>query len=134
MSFLLFIKSENRRAEQVLSGGLVPVGEGRLWGEGVGGWIWSKYCVHVYVSGKMRPAETIPGMGGRGNKREWQKGWIQLWYIVRTFVNITMCSLYNNNKKKRKEKKSSSPKLCQNTLEPRSARPQRGLLYSGCGP
>jgi hypothetical protein len=22
-----------------------------------------KYCVHIYVNGKMRPVETIPGMG-----------------------------------------------------------------------
>jgi hypothetical protein len=27
------------------------------------------------VNGKMRPAETIPGMGkGRGNKGEWWRG------------------------------------------------------------
>jgi hypothetical protein len=25
-----------------------------------------KYCVHMNVSGKMRPGETIPGIGGRG--------------------------------------------------------------------
>jgi hypothetical protein len=25
--------------------------------------IWCKYCVHMYVNGKMRPLETIPGMG-----------------------------------------------------------------------
>jgi hypothetical protein len=29
-----FIKTENRSVEQVLSGGLVPVGERRMWGEG----------------------------------------------------------------------------------------------------
>jgi hypothetical protein len=29
----------------------------------VGAWIWCKYCVHMYVNGKMRPVETIPGMG-----------------------------------------------------------------------
>jgi hypothetical protein len=37
MSFRFFTKTENRRKEQVLSGGLVPVGEERLWGEGIGG-------------------------------------------------------------------------------------------------
>jgi hypothetical protein len=26
--------------------------------------------------------------------------WIQLWYIVRTFVNVIMCPQYNNNKNK----------------------------------
>jgi hypothetical protein len=41
---------------------------------------------------KMRPAETVPGMGG-----EWWRGWIQLWYTVRTFVNVTVYPLYNNN-------------------------------------
>jgi hypothetical protein len=40
----------------------------------------------------MKPAETIPGIG-EGDKEEWWKGWIQVWYIcciVRTFVNATM--------------------------------------------
>jgi hypothetical protein len=37
----------------------------------------------------MRPVETIPGMGA-GVKGEWWRGWIQLWYIGRTFVNIKM--------------------------------------------
>jgi hypothetical protein len=23
-----------------------------------------KYCVHMYINGKMKPVETIPGMGG----------------------------------------------------------------------
>jgi hypothetical protein len=39
---------------------LVPVGGGGC-GERVQE---SKYCVHVYINGKMRPVETIPGMGG----------------------------------------------------------------------
>jgi hypothetical protein len=41
----------------------------------------------------MIPVETIPGMGGREDKGEWWKRWIQLWYIqyiVRTFVNATI--------------------------------------------
>jgi hypothetical protein len=29
-----------------------------------------KYYVLVYENGKMRPAETIPGMGGEGDKGE----------------------------------------------------------------
>jgi hypothetical protein len=37
MSFFSFIKSENRWAEQVLSGRLVPVRGGRMWRKGVGG-------------------------------------------------------------------------------------------------
>jgi hypothetical protein len=35
----------------------------RRWGKGVGGGIWCKYCVHMYENAKMRPVETIPGMG-----------------------------------------------------------------------
>jgi hypothetical protein len=30
-----------------------------------------KYCVHMYVNGKMRPVETVPGMGAEGDKGEW---------------------------------------------------------------
>jgi hypothetical protein len=37
MSFFSFTKSENRRMEQVLPGGLVSVGGGKRWGKGVGG-------------------------------------------------------------------------------------------------
>jgi hypothetical protein len=39
--------------------------------KGVGGWICCKYCVHMYVNGKMKPVETIPGTG---DKREWWGG------------------------------------------------------------
>jgi hypothetical protein len=34
--------------------------------------------------------------GGR-NKGEWWRRWIQLWYTVRTFVNVTMFLQYDNN-------------------------------------
>jgi hypothetical protein len=69
--FVFFLtKLENRRAKQILSGGLVPVGGGRMRGEGMGGGIWCKYCVHMYINGKMRPVETAPGMVGKG-KGEW---------------------------------------------------------------
>jgi hypothetical protein len=51
---------EDERAKQVLSW----EGEEKMWGKGVGGWIWYKYCVHMYVNGKMRLIETIPGMKG----------------------------------------------------------------------
>jgi hypothetical protein len=56
----------------------------------------------MYVNEKMRPVETVPG---RGDK-EWWRGSMQLWYILRTFVNVVsaaMFSQYNNNKKKRKK-------------------------------
>jgi hypothetical protein len=39
-----------------------------MWGKGVGG---CKYCIHMYVNGKMRPVETISGMGGGRDKGEW---------------------------------------------------------------
>jgi hypothetical protein len=44
----------------------------------------------------MRPVETIPG----GGQRRMMEGWIQLWYSVRNFVNITMYPQHNNNKSK----------------------------------
>jgi hypothetical protein len=50
----------------------------------------------VYVNGKMRPVETIPGMG-EGDKGEWW-GWIQTWSIINTFLNFTMYPQYNNKK------------------------------------
>jgi hypothetical protein len=40
------------------------------------------------VIGKIIPVETIPGM--REIKENGRGGWIQVWYIVRTFVNATM--------------------------------------------
>jgi hypothetical protein len=30
--------------------------------------MWSKYCALIYENGKMRPVETVPGMGGEGVK------------------------------------------------------------------
>jgi hypothetical protein len=54
-------------------------------------------------NGKIRSVEAIPGMVHKG---EWWGGWwTQLWYIVRTFVNATMYSQYNNNKKWKTKKK-----------------------------
>jgi hypothetical protein len=47
----------------------------------------------------MRFVETIPGLGRGEDKGEWQRGWIQLWYIIRTLVNATMYSQYNDIKK-----------------------------------
>jgi hypothetical protein len=36
----------------------------------------------MYKNGEMRPVETIPGMGEGGDKGEWWRGWIQLWYML----------------------------------------------------
>jgi hypothetical protein len=38
--------------------------------KGVGGSIWCKCCVHMYVNAKMIPVETVPGSGGGENKGE----------------------------------------------------------------
>jgi hypothetical protein len=38
--------------------------------------------------------------GGKGDKWEWWREWIQLWYIVRTLLNVTVYPQYNNNNKK----------------------------------
>jgi hypothetical protein len=43
---------------------------------------------HVCVNWNIRPAETIPKVEGVGGKGEWWGLWIQLWYIVRPFVNL----------------------------------------------
>jgi hypothetical protein len=43
----------------------------------------------MHENGKMRPAETILKMG-RGEIKENDRGWIQLTYIVSTFVNVIM--------------------------------------------
>jgi hypothetical protein len=38
----------------------------------VGGLIWWKYYILMYENGKMRPVETVPGMGGeRVKQNEW---------------------------------------------------------------
>jgi hypothetical protein len=41
---------------------------------------------------------------GRGDKGEWWRGWTQIWYSVRTLVNVTMCPQYNSNKIKMLER------------------------------
>jgi hypothetical protein len=54
--------------EQVLPGE-VSVGGGMRWEKVIGRRIWCKYCIHlqyVYVNGKMKPFETIPGRQGEG--------------------------------------------------------------------
>jgi hypothetical protein len=63
---LFFIKLENRREESCLGEGqLVQAGGRRMWKKGVGGQIWCKYCIYMYVNGRMKTIETIPEMGGK---------------------------------------------------------------------
>jgi hypothetical protein len=57
---------------------LVPLGGRRIQEKGIRVWIWWKYQVLVYENGKMRYAETIPGMGEGRDKEECWRGWIQL--------------------------------------------------------
>jgi hypothetical protein len=56
--------------------------------------MYCKYCVFMYVKGKMRPVETIPGMGGGRIKENDGGGEFKriFRYIITTFVNATMCS------------------------------------------
>jgi hypothetical protein len=53
----------------------------------------------MYVNGKMRPVEIIPGMGGGGLKEN-DGG-------LRTFVNATQCTPSTTMEKKRRKKKRS---------------------------
>jgi hypothetical protein len=48
----------------------------RMWGEDVRGWLWCKYCLHMYENGKVTSVKTNNRV--RGDKKEWWKGWIQL--------------------------------------------------------
>jgi hypothetical protein len=66
----LFYKNEGRKAEQILLNRLVSVGMRKLWREGLRGYIWCQYCVYMYLSRKMRPIETFPGMKGGEDKGE----------------------------------------------------------------
>jgi hypothetical protein len=51
------------------------------------------------VNGKMRPVETIPGVR-EGEIKKNGGGVNSIWYVVRTFANVTMYPLYSNNKNK----------------------------------
>jgi hypothetical protein len=53
----------------------------------------------MHVNGKNTPVETISQMGGGRIKENEGGGWIQVWYIIITFVTVTMYSLHNNKKK-----------------------------------
>jgi hypothetical protein len=57
-------KLENRGAEHV--GAVGTGGREQVAGKGVGRWIWSKQCMHMYVNTKMTPVATVLGIrGGR---------------------------------------------------------------------
>jgi hypothetical protein len=44
-------------------------GKGRWWGKGRGECIWCKYCVYMYVNGKMIPMKLFQEWGMRGQRR-----------------------------------------------------------------
>jgi hypothetical protein len=54
----------------------------------------------MYENGKMRLIETIPGMDGRGNKRE---KWKELSMIHCKNINALTYPQYNNSFKKEKK-------------------------------
>jgi hypothetical protein len=58
----------------------------------------------VYVNGKIRPVETLPEIGGEQIEGNDGEGEFNYEYIVRNFVNITICTQYNNNKNKFRKK------------------------------
>jgi hypothetical protein len=58
------------------------VGGERRWGKGVRWWIWCKYYMHMYVNGKMRPAETIPGLGEGEESRMVEEGNSSMMYLI----------------------------------------------------
>jgi hypothetical protein len=49
----------------------------------------------MYGNGKMRPIETLPGIGGGGIKEN--DGGDEFKYDIRTFINVIMYPQYNNN-------------------------------------
>jgi hypothetical protein len=49
-------------------GGLAPVGRERWQGKGVGGGIWCKICVRMYINEKLISVETVPEIGGGGTQ------------------------------------------------------------------
>jgi hypothetical protein len=63
MSFFKNGGQEDKRGPVVWE--LVPVGERRIQGKGIGRRIGWKFYVLIYENGKMRPVETILRMGER---------------------------------------------------------------------
>jgi hypothetical protein len=78
-----------------------PVWGWYQWGEQVWEGKMCKYCAHVCVNGKMRPAETVPGMGG-GEMKESDGGgefsYDVLEVFVGSFVSNTVYPPHNNKK------------------------------------
>jgi hypothetical protein len=71
----LFYKIGEQEVEQV------------LWGDRVGGWIWCKQCIHMYVNSKMIPVETVPGIG-----EQWKGDNSSMIYLIHCG---NLCKCYN---------------------------------------
>jgi hypothetical protein len=57
-----------------------------------------EYYVLMNENGKNETCWNSSGMGVREDKGKWWRGWIKLWYIIGTFVNVTMYLQCNNKK------------------------------------
>jgi hypothetical protein len=64
MSFFSFYKNREQEGRTGPIWGADTSSRGRMWIEGVGGQIWCKYCVHMYVNGKIRLLKLF---------QEWEK-------------------------------------------------------------
>jgi hypothetical protein len=62
--FFSYTKLEKGRWNRSCLGLLVSVQREKRCGNGQREWIWYKYCVHMYVNGKVISVETILGGGG----------------------------------------------------------------------
>jgi hypothetical protein len=75
MSSFFFCKIREQESRTSSAWGVGDNGSGEK-SVGEGGWIYCKFCVHMYINGKMIIQGTIPGMGGGRDKKEWWSGWI----------------------------------------------------------
>jgi hypothetical protein len=55
----------------------------------------------MYENGKMRPVETMPGVGGAEGVKENDGGVNSTMICCKNSVNVTMYPQYNNNKNKK---------------------------------
>jgi hypothetical protein len=99
---------ENRKVKWVLSGGWHQW-EGEDIRKGCRRWIWWKYYI-LCMKMKKETCCNYSKNRRRRNKGERWRGWIQFWYIVRTFVNVTMYP-HTTVRKKKKEKEQSSVRI-----------------------
>jgi hypothetical protein len=51
----------------------------------------------MYTCMKMEKWDLLKLFQEWGWDREWWRRWIQLWYIKRTWINVTMYPQYNKN-------------------------------------